>query len=438
MRAAGQRAVCAGCAVLAGWLAGLGGATASADVGISIRPVGSLAFAWKGAQGRGCASEGLCNVTGSLVVRVGNSSSGSTGTPPIELSDDSVVAREQESSPSGTVESACADPESVDFELRVIRSAGGGVRARSESGSLGWPSAGRCAGPTAADLASLVLPARSLGTHGYDLSGSVAFGAGPFDVTVTSHIRALIERDHFGIGVGGVSSGHAPKLHRRLQEDAEVDYRVVDVSGALDASFSGVEDPACEPLGTCGNTGSLTDSLSAAHQRLAFFGSRTISHRVGERTALSDLRAGRLNVFDTSFGLQLRERVTGTLHWADGSTCADTVTGPAAPVQSHVTARADVFQFAPHAEYFFPGADPLRSRCPGPSGSEIGAGHALAAGSVPLHDLGAARLTLRLGGSGTFSAAEYRGAHSGAIVLTLARSRMSGRTSTVRLAAGGV
>jgi hypothetical protein len=418
-----------GCIVLAGWLVGLSGATTSAQADTSIKPVGSLAFVWKGAPARGCAAEGVCNVTGSLVVRVGGSSTGGSGTPPIELTDDSVVAREQESASSGTVESACADPESVDFQLHLTHPAGGGLRASSAGGPGGWPSAGSCAGPTAVDLTSLVLPARSLGKQGYDLSGSDAFGAGPFEVTVISHIRALLVHDTFPSGSESFSgSGRPTKLHRRLQEDAEVDYRLVGVSGALGATFAGVEAPACEALGTCDTTGSLRDLLDATHQKLAFYGSRIIKHRVGEKTALSDLRAGRLSVSDNSFGLNFRDRLTGTFHWADGSTCTNTVAGTAASFQSHVRTRADVFEFDPASDDFFPGADLLRSRCPGPSGSQIGGGRALATGSVALENLGAASLRLALRASGSFSAPAYAGVRSGAIVLTLARSRISGGT----------
>ncbi len=441
MRWAAPRSVTLGCAVLTGWVGGPGAMNASAKVEAQrlIQPVGSLAFAWKGDPARGCAGQGLCNVTGSVVVRVGDSASGgASGVPPIELSDDSAVARVDESGVTGTALSACADPQSVDFELRVTRSTGGGLRARSDNGSLGWPSAGRCAGPTAADLAALVLPAQSLGKRGYDLSGSAHFGAGPFAVTVISHIRALVSND-FGVGPGVPSAPNGgppatkggpppPKRRPRLEEEAGVQYRVVGVSGALGAAFSGIGEPACQPYGTCDTTGSLSVSVSASHQTLTFFGSRIVGHRVGEVRALEDLRAGRLNVADTSFGLRLGDRVTGRLRWPDGSTCADTVTAAEAPIQSGVKGHADLFKLAAGSEDFFPGADPLRSRCPGPSSSELVGDGALATGSVPFRDFGAIRLTLRLSASGSFRAPEYQGARLGAIVLTLARARVNGGT----------
>ena len=421
-------------------LGSAGGATAlGASSQIGFEPVGSLAYIWKGDPARGCAAQGLCGVSGSIQVVTGGSSSSQSGTrlPPVEITDDASVARVDDVSSAGSAQRECADvvPVDVSFDLR---SAGSGrLRAVADRYAFELPSAGRCAGPTAADLASVVLPARRLGHRGYDLSGSDTFGAGPFDVTVVSTIRALFVSGFSGPNPPRVSPGPAPPKSRpALQEFAEADYRLAGITGGLGASFSGLADPLCEPQGACGTAGQLRLVLTARRQNLDFYGSRIVKRRVASAQVLTDLRAGRLDLSDNAYTMRLGGELTGTLTGADGLSCSDRLAQQPTGLSSAATSLADRLTLDPGSfsgSLFGMSVDLLRTRCPGPGTSDILDGAALATASVAAHDIGAPRLTIALNASGRFTGSAYQGARSGSIVLTLVRVRVLGRTRRARI-----
>lgn len=391
----------------------------------TLRPVGSLTFLWAGDPARGCAAQGLCGVRGYLVVRVGDSSSGAPGLPPVELSDQAVTARVQERSASGASVSDCADLESVDFQLNLERSRGRVVRAASTQGALGWPSAGRCAGPTATDLSALVLPARRLGRRGFDLSGRRSFGAGPFEVTASSRLEALFQSSTFPFPPPtGPSGFRFPHGHPALTENVEVDYRIASAQGALGASFAGVGAPLCRSLGTCARTGTVSLVLGpGGHGPLAFFGTRMVRRHVTARRALRDLHAGRLSLQDSSSSLSFAGGLTGTLLAPGAPACASALREPVDALSSAVRGRVDRFVLGGDLGVF-PALDYLRSRCPGPTTADIAGPGSLAAGSLPVSSLGARRLTLRLAGSGRFDAGGYVGSRQGSLTLRLIRTRI--------------
>jgi hypothetical protein len=420
-------------------LAGLGAvseARARVTRQLFFHPTGSLTFTWRGDPSRGCAAEGLCGVTGSIVVRAGGSANGvGRGLPRFEVQDEGAIARVTEESAGGAVRS-CVELEGVDVQLSLSHKRGGGLVARRGGVFDAGPSAGRCAGPTASDLAALVLPARKLGRHGYDLSGAVTFGAAPFEIRAVSSLRGYFEHETIPVGFGPppVPPGGFLKPRRVLEEDAQVTYRVVAASGQVGASFFGVPDPFCEPVGTCGATGSISLGLGARGQRLTFDGSREVKHRVAGRQVLLDLRSGRLAVSDSSYELGLSQRLIGRLTWPDGSTCTDAVLAPA-PLESRAGHGGDIFLLAPQIDPGFPSSDPLRTHCPGPSDVEMTGGSPLAEGTVAVDELGAPRITLTLTASGVFSGDDYQGARSGTIVLTLVRVGV--KTETRRVLPGG-
>jgi hypothetical protein len=423
--------------------AGCGTALAASSQ-IGFEPVGSLAYIWHGDPARGCALEGLCGVSGSIQIVTGDSSSsqGGTRTPPVEISDDGSVARVDDAS-SGGAQRACDDVVPVDESFDVRNVGSGRLRAVLERDSFELPSAGRCAGPTAAELASVVLPARKLGRRGYDLSGSDSFGAGPFDVTVVSTLRALFVSESSGpvppISPPVSPAPSPPKPRPALQEYAEVDYRVAGITGEVGASFSGLADPLCEPQGACGTAGQLSLALTANRQELDFYGSRIVKRRVASAKVLADLRAGRLDLSDSAAALTLGGELTGTLTGGGGVSCSDRVAQHPTGLSSSATRLVDHLKLDPSSPFGLfsaTSADTLRTRCPGPGNTDIIHGGALATASVAADEIGAPRLTISLGACGDFTGSSYRGVRSGSIVLTLARVRVSGGTRRIKVFSG--
>ena len=407
---------------------------------VNVKLVGSLTIAWQGDQARGCAAEGLCGVSGSIQMIPTGDSSSSPGPPPIDFNDENSAVRVTESSPSGATEATCADLVPVDFDLGFRhQGAGDLVAVVEQENSLQLPSAGRCAGPTVADLSALELPARRLGSHGYDLSGQTTFGAGPFTVTAISTVRAVFTRGTSGIGgIGGISTatavGHSTppsRLRTVLEEHAEIDYRIEGLAGALTTTFAGLPPPLCDPLGACGTTGELTESFTTSGV-LTFFGSRLVKHRAGSRAALAALRSGRLEVYDSFDGIPIEETVTETLAAPNGTACFDRVTeGPLSAVPNGAGRHAVELKLAGGAgpQYFGPGGiDALRTRCPGPSAADVLGTSPLATATLPVSALGAHRLALTFQSGGSFTGSAYTGQRGGSIVLTLVFEHASGGT----------
>ncbi len=408
---------------------------------VGFMPVGALDYIWKGDPARGCAHAGLCGVVGSLQVVTGNSSSGGgPGLPPIDIQDNSSVARVDQSAGDGP-QSRCVDvvPYDVSFVLR--RDPGGKLRAVPQPEAPQPPSAGRCAGPTAADLASVALPALKLDRRGYDLSGSASFGVGPFAVTVVSTIRALFSPLSIGaptVPPRTLPAPRPPKAKPALAEQADVAYRVTGVQGRLMASFSGLAQPFCVPLDACGSTGAASLALRARGQRLQFSGFRLVKRRVGARQALADLRAGRLRLDYGAFAVRLRGELTGTFARPGATPCRDAV--PDSSGFQEAPARAAYRLILDQGGSFpgFLGPDQLRSRCPGPGSAEILGTRSLASAVVGVDDLGASQLTIVLNAAGAFRGSAYAGTRTGSITLALARSRVFGGTRRVRVIDGQV
>jgi hypothetical protein len=422
-------------------LGSAGGTALGASTQNGFAPVGSLAYTWKGDPERGCAAQGLCGVRGSIEVVTGGSASTQSGTrlPPVEITDDASVARVDDVS-SGIAQRQCADVVPVDEGFDVRSGAAGRLRAVVDRFAFELPSAGRCAGPTSTDLASVVLPARKLGHRGYDLSGSDSFGAGPFAVTVVSTIHALFvsgSSGFLGPAPPTVIPGPAPPQPKpALQEFAEADYRIAGITGGLGVTFSSLADPLCEPLGACGTTGELRLTPTARSQKLDFYGSRIVGRRIARAKVLSDLRAGRLQLSDNAYAVRLGGELTGTLTGADGLSCSDSLAQPPTGLSSTATRLADRLEFDRGSLSGSPpgfGADPLRTHCAGPGASDIIRGAGLATASVAAHDIGAPSLTINLSASGQFTGSAYQGTRGGSIVLTLVRVRVLGAIRKIRI-----
>ncbi|MHB1836771.1 MAG: hypothetical protein ACYCXW_17615, partial [Solirubrobacteraceae bacterium] len=405
---------------------------------------GSLTIAWSSNPARGCAVDGLCGVDGSLeVLPAGGSSSSSYSSAPApiqaEVSDPNAAVRTITTGPGTTILRTCTDLVPVDLTFTIAH--GKAVSTQPFQA----PSSGRCAGPTAADLARITLPARPLARRGYDLSGTVTFAAGPFSVTLISTLHDLISTGPgtglfggIGTGVAGGPSGAGTPVRTRavLQETAEYDYRVAALSGTLTTSFAGLPAPLCRPVGACGLSGTLTETF-AAKGTLDVVGYRTVRRRVGSARALADLRAGRLVMSSGGFGpTTVKETVTEAMSAAGSAGCADTASAGLVTGDTGFRHGIDRLQIAPGGPPVAPSADPLRTRCPGPSDAEALDNRALAQGPLAVARLGARRLTVVLGGNGAFTGSGYSGRRSGTLVLTLVLVRARGGTKLIHVPVG--
>jgi hypothetical protein len=432
--------------VVVGWWGALAAPAAAAHQPRQVNVVltGSLTVAWNADASRGCAAVGLCGMSGSLEMLPSGAFSASGGPAPLELTDSNAAVRAVTRAADGSVRSTCADLVPVDLLMAVRRTALG-LRAVLPRGQFFQPpSAGRCAGPTSADLESITLPARRFGAHSYDLSGTTGFGVGPFEITTRSTLRALISYgkstpaglagDLFS-SVGGFSGtvpvpGRPPRTRLVLQESAMVAYRVRAIQGSIATTFSGLPAPECVPLGACGDSGRLTASLSGAGG-LVFSGSRIVPRRVSPARALADLRSGRMRLAG-GFGMTpMRETVSESLVQADGSTCTDNASdGEFALVPAELD-HHDSLQVESASTGI--GPDPLRTRCPGPSTTDVlGSSSArVASGAFSPSEIGARQLSLTVSASGSFTGLSWSGSRSGTITLTMTRVRLHAGTRRV-------
>ena len=395
--------------------------------------VGALTISWQGDAALGCAAAGQCGVSGSLEILPGSGPANSAGHATLELTDTDSAARVIKRSANGVVQGACADLVPTDFFLTLRRSSGGPLRAVLDRDlSLQLPSAGRCAGPTAGDLVALTLPARRVGRGGYDLSGRTRLASGPFAVTATSSLR-VVDRGTVVSFSGSVSvvppGGRSRSRSSYLVEHAEAAYRVASVTGTLTTSFAGLAPPLCVPLGACGSVGALSETISGTGT-IRVSGSRVVRRRVGPRAALSDFRAGRLGA--GFVGTEIQETVSESLAGPNGAACADREVSPT-PLGTPSFPSSPPLTLGPDAAEETPGiSDPLRTRCPGPTGADVLGSAPLAIGSVD-GDPGAPAMTVTFTGPGSFLAGAYTGERGGSLVMTLALEHESGGTSRVRV-----
>jgi hypothetical protein len=414
---------------------------------VNVALTGSLTITWTGNPAAGCAEVGVCGVSGSVEMRLGNSSASSSGGgAPLEVTDPGAVARVQTTAADGTV-ITCADLVPVDFNL-AVRRIGGAPRTTIDTPTSGaLPSAGRCAGPTGSDLSGLSLPARRFGAHGYDMSGHSSFTGGPFQVTVFSSVHAHITfgsagvQPPFGGGpvtVVGQGSTRQAKPRSALEESATVVYRMSGFTGALTNGFAGLAPPLCDPLGACGANGRLVQSF-ATSGTLSFSGTRIVSRRVGPAAALADLRRGRLRLFDTFPVSSIRVTTDETISESHGVACRDTSTVRLGTTSHQAHGTTDDLLLSPNPGEFPGGAlDPFRTRCPGPSALDIVGpnGAPMAAARVTAGELGDPRLSIIFHAGGAFASAAYSGERTGSVVMRLTLVRRRGVTRRVKLFTG--
>jgi hypothetical protein len=397
-----------------------------------LEPSGSLLITWQGSEARGCRVTGECGVTGSLAVHPDSQIDASESPPQndVEISDGNAVARVTDPRSS-----TCADQVPVDLFLNIVRARSGHLRATVED-LEGAPSSGRCAGPTAVDLANMQLPAvrRPGPLQSFDLTGKSSFGAGPFVVTIKSTLR--VERPlHVGGGAGGGSlsggfgGSSSGRRHTILHERVAFDYRLLPVRIRLMTSFHGRPDPLCLALDACGESGSVTDAISIRSGIVRFQASRRIAHPVPSAVALRDLRAGRLQPDFPPLFPTVKGHLTEVVGRPGSPPCQDQLDQGGLSIDAEPDSGGLTLSLGGSAAPASP-ADLLRTRCPGPSAVDVFGSEGSGTVRLALRSL-RRDLVVVLPLRRSFASGSYAGTTAGSVALRLQLVRVTAGTQRV-------
>jgi hypothetical protein len=439
---AGRAATIVG--VSTGSFSGTGGVVSTPSINVTVS--GAITFTWTTEPSQGCATEGLCGVSGSIEaipnISYGEGGSGlSPRTIPIEVSDTNAVVRVSEPTGSSGTPVSCVDISPADFSFRIVH-AGGRTFARiSDADSSQLPAAGRCAGPIGRGFGGLELAARRFGRYSYDLTGQASGTAGPFLVTALSTLRAHITVSRSGGGTSVIGGGGpSVRFHRAFAETANAVYRLASTSGSLTTTFAALGSPQCDPLAACGSSGTIDQTLTGSGT-VSFSASRIVAHRVGRAAALADLAAGRLGTLGLVSHARLDLSAAERLTRAGGSTCQDAVTAPLALATSSVgPENRSVVQLTPDTSFGLIGppgfSDPFRTRCPGPSIADVGGRLFGPFASAPVGRSGGPAVTLAFARDRAFTGSAYAGRVAGAVELSLVRTRVTAGSRPVSVPIG--
>jgi hypothetical protein len=290
----------------------------------------------------------------------------------------------------------------------------------------------RCAGPLTSDVGSL-MPARVIseralrrGNARLDFSADGEFAA--HGLAGTLHSDVVLRLGKATDALGG-SQQQPPKGTRtRRVRFVQVSYRVERVSGQVVTSVQGLADPdLCGPLDSCGLLGSITTtpSASSGDGYLVAYGSA--KHSKHEMLRSLGLVPGAPPRGVQRFGgfswAQDSGSVTSDLSREGAPACTD-----AAPLAAG--GAVDLAFSGTHATAVYSGGgldaggDPLRTRCPGPSGDDVGADNGLAEGGLALRSFAARHVTLRLTRGGGFEANGYAGSTRADLTVVVRRTRI--------------
>jgi hypothetical protein len=416
-----MRRGCAGTLVAAALVTLAVPARALADE--SLTPTGSITYTWQGDPARGCAAAGLCGVRGEVIVRPegGMVAIAFRGTIDVAVFSPTLIVRA--TGPGGVCVDAPTGPNGGD--LFITRGRHGGLVGRIEP----FLSSGRCAGPTAQDLARLTFPVRRIGRRrpSFDVRGRRSFGAGPFTGTVTS---TLVLRPSTGGGGFSSSSGtfSAPPpagvpRHKILFERVTLRYRMQSLPSALTALFSGEPDPFCAALASCGAAGTLALSVPRFTRTFTVTAEREVATRLSSRRAIADLRRGVLPLNagpPIAFSAGPPVQVNETLRAGDGSSCQAASTTR----QAQVMVDSGLLAGSRHAVQVVL-SDPnetgiMRTYCPGPDDNDMfGRSTILARTNLGREQLLRRNSVFALSRSGTFAGSGYGGTLGGALRFSL-------------------
>lgn len=289
----------------------------------------------------------------------------------------------------------------------------------------------RCAGPTDADISAAVPQAKipiavlERGRMSVPLSGTARFSAGGFAGTVSSTIVIRLGRpqtQHASSGSSGKSSGSflAPRAKVVRYRTASETLKLLRVRGRIDATVSGVADPAiCPLLDSCGLGGTITlrPRPEAASGGLVVSGQA----RIPDRRFLAGLGLVRASQpLDAAGAIAWQDAGPAAVRLTqDSQSCYATTPVGAADVNVQSVGQRFTLTLATQS--------PLRSECPGPFFNTAEAGAVLATASVPRSVFGRRTFSIRLHAGADLTDDGYAMRLRGTLTLTLRRGRLSQR-----------
>lgn len=389
----------------------------------SLTATGSVTYTWQGDPAHGCAAAGLCGVRGEVVVAAQGVASAFSSHGIIDVPFFSPGPTVRADGPGGVCVDAPAGPQGSD--LFITRRRRGGLVGRIEQ-SL---SSGRCAGPTAQDLARLTLPVRRIGGRrpSYDLRGRRSFAAGPLVGMVVSTVmlRASNRGGGFSSSSGSFSAPPPPgRRHKIMFERVTLRYRMQSLPSALTVTFSGEPDPFCAALASCGAAGTLNLSLPRLSRILTVTAQREVAKRVSSHRAMADLRRGALRLDvgpPIPFHAGPPAQVSETLRAGDGSSCQ----AVSSSREAQVIVNPGQFAGGPRDTVQVVLTDLneaglMRTYCPGPDDTDMfGHSSILARVTLGREQLLRRSSVFALSRSGSFAGPGYQGTFGGALQFSL-------------------
>jgi hypothetical protein len=417
---------------LAGALALASGASsAQADrfIGVELEVSGQVTVDFHGDEATGCASRGVCDVTGSVTWRPGHPAflgltesrrgrviraelgwSPTAGDPPATYAQVAQGA------------ARCAD-------LHVFEFLAVGLTHRRRSVAIGLPArngllATRCAAPLDVDVLPL-LPRRQVTVdelrgrpRTIDLSADRPFAAAGLAGTVRSDLV---------LRTGRVEDDTDVPAESPRYRQVTATYRVERVDGTIHTGFAGLADPRlCEPFAACGLVGGVTWRPQVSSGRALLTATGSARRPWAALRAALGLTPGRRARGIEAYGRVDWARDPGTvgalISGGDGG-CSDSASPPPALVLLTFTRRRVEARLASLD------ADPFRTRCPGPFSDDVDPGW-VATGTLPASAFRRRRVELHLRAGHGFEASGYRGRTSADVTVVLRRQSVRQRTTS--------
>lgn len=390
---------------------------------------GRLTATWHGDPATGCGQDGLCGISGLVSRAAHGGQSVDSGSGPISATaqfDTGGVVRVVRRDPGGAV-GGCVDQLGEPSGGVSVEQVHGGFRVSFGNQAFGpLLSAGRCAGPLPGDLTSaypswFVAAARVRRGTTVDLGFTRGFSALGLSGAVTSTLRLHLHEPrrapHFPTPP---SPPGIPHLRPPAPAAATVDleYRLAAGPGDLTFGYTGQSSPGCDVLDACGVVGTEHVAFAGLAGRLSLSGGGALP-RGTPRTrpgVLAAVAAGHF-ALDGGGNLNAGAELSATVQRAAGVACQDSRRVGQLPVSAATDQRALALTVTDSSDPF--GGSPLlRTRCPGPSDTDVAGPPVtpfdvqstvvLARGTV---DLGAllrdSPVTIAIAGDGTVATAAY-------------------------------
>ena len=374
-----------------------------ADVPVCV--TGRVVVTFAGDQATACAAHGLCSYSGTetwkpqgvgdlAVTTVAQGRHRSTGATLVIGAFNTPSLSSVQRTGVGTSTAACTDhaeAQGAFFDLPVH-----GERVDIGLDHAELPIFGtRCAGPLTTDVAG-AMPHETVslgrllrGRLTIDLSGSTPFAAGGFSGTVHSTVALALGRPRRQSGHVTAPPGTTPTRF------TTVSYGISHLAGEATATVRASSvAAACDPIDACGLRGTIFITPRAGSHGAAFL-TASAPKRRSERDLLTAL--GLETGGDTS-GISVGGGGDAAMGGAltadltqDGGACTDQIALGQTAIVLREHARRLMVSVSPSGS---DSADPLRTRCPGPS---LGS-HPLTSASLPLNVLRRSRFTVNLHG----------------------------------------